>query len=438
MAEEKYHLNELPLNVLFINGSNRKKSNSAVLTERAVDELKKYSKTEHRVFEIYNKNYGRFDDRKDTDELIEAWNWADTVIFILPNYTVGGPGSFCAALERLAEAAIEDVRGGVYKKTAGVLVQGSAQYGMAELALESIFCMLASLHTVPIYRLAAHIPDGTAPSEELLCNVDQMVEETVTGGRIYKLGAEKKAEENAEILIVNAGMEEHEAGLEIEKRVREKLSGLEGIRTEVFRFSEGSLRDCHHCNALCRKNFRCAFNDQFQEFFNKWIKSDGILWIVSGDQCGAPAEVHYVHDRLSETGFSTVWDRANRLGIPYRFCRYTKAEGAVAYGKYGFAGQTLAQQLFVNIAEQRGNYFISGRTPASLGPAALTDGIRENKAFIAETDALAFDIAKKAREIQTAKRKLYNELPELYFNSRIQMGVPDKENYFNAYRGEIS
>ena len=239
---------------------------------------------------------------------------------------------------------------------------------------------------------------------------------------------------NAEILVVNAGLDNGDIGETIEKRIVAKLKNNKKIRTEVFRFKHEPLKDCHHCNVLCRKGLRCAFNDQFQEFFDKWIRSDGIIWIVSGEQNGVPAEIHYVHDRLSETGFSTVSDYAIKHNVPYRFCRYTKPEAVVAYGENGYSGQTQAQQFFVNVVEQRGNYFISGRTPYSLGPAALirqTSQLGSDRCFTENVDNVVKDVANIAGGIQGAKKLLFDELPDIFFNSRTQMGIPDKEEYFN-------
>ncbi len=423
-----------PLNVLIINASNRPKGNSHLLMEKAVNEISKYSDTVFETYEIYNKNFGRFDPEKDTKELIEKWDRADTILLFIPNYTVGGPGSLYSAFERLAQHYEEDIKNGVYKKTAGVLVQGSAKYGMAELAMESTFQMLAGIHTIPIYRLVAHIPDGTGPDEELLKGVETMVKESVLGGKLFKLSTKEDVNGNAEILVVNAGFDNGDIGEEIEKRIVAKLKSNETVKTEVFRFKHEPLKDCHHCNVLCRKGLRCAFNDQFQEFFDKWIRSDGIIWIVSGEQNGVPAEIHYVHDRLSETGFSTVSDYAIKNNVPYRFCRYTKPEAVIAYGKNGYSGQTQAQQFFVNVAEQRGNYFISGRTPYSLGPAALIrqkSQLGSDRFFTENVDNVVKDVANIATGIQGAKKILFDELPDIFFNSRTQMGIPDKEEYFN-------
>jgi len=429
----KKTLENTALKVLLINGSNRKGGNSSILTQKALDKVKEYSNVEVDEIAIYNKNYGRYDNPKDTVELLEKWNWADTVLFFLPNYTVGGPGSLYSAWERIAEASEKSIIEGEYKKSAGVLVQGSAKYGMAELAMESSFQMLAGIHVVPIYRLVAHIPDGTSPDDELLNGVSIMVDECITGGRLYKLSQETVGDKKARILVINSGLTQREIGIELEKRVIKNIEQAQNADVEVFRFPDEPLRDCHHCNVLCRKDLRCAFNDSFQDFFDKWVRADGIVWIISGDQNGVPAEIHYMHDRLSETGFSTVSDRVKRLGVPYRFCRYTKPEAAITYGKYGYGGQTQAQQFIVNVAEQRGNYFISGRVPSSLGPAALLrqpSQLGSDEFFTENVDNTVQDVIKIAAGIQNAKAALYDDLPELFFNSRSQMGVPNKEEYF--------
>lgn len=429
---EKRNLDEVTVRILAINGSNRKNSNSGILLEYALEDLKKEQNVEVEILHTYNKKYGREEKEDDFLELLEKWNRADGILLILPNYTVGGPGNIYSAFDRLTEALENDIRGGIYKKAAGVLVQGSNVYGMAELAMESTFEVLAGLHVFPVFRLPAHIPDGEKPGQQLLESVHQMTRETVEGARLIKAAAEIQPEREAVVLILNAGIDDPEIGNGIEDRVKKRLEAKEGIRTEVFRFAGEKLADCHHCNQLCRKTFRCAFQDAFQDFFDKWIRADGLIWITSANQAGPPAEVHDVHDRLSETGFSTVSDRAKRLGVPYRFCRYTKPEAVVSYGKYSYGGQTLSQQFFVNVAEQRGNYYVSGRMPASLGPAALLRQPTQlgcDQRFTEDVDHLTDDVADLARRIQTAKAAFYETLPELYYNSRTQMGIPDKEGY---------
>ena len=433
MAGKK--LESVSIRILAINGSNRRNSNSGILLDYALGYLEKEQNVEVEVLHTYNKKYGR--EEKDTDflELLEKWKQADGILLFLPNYTVGGPGNIYAAFDRLTEALKDDIENGVYKKAAGILVQGSNLYGMAELAVESMLEMLAGLHVLPVYRLPAHVPDGEKPEQpQLLNSVAQMVKETIEGTRIIKSAVQTEPDRDATVLILNAGVDDTQIGEGIEERIRRRLEAKAGIHTEVFRFAGHKFEDCHHCNKLCRKKLRCAFQDAFQAFFDKWIRADGLIWITSANQAGVPADVHYVHDRLSETGFSTVSERAKRLNVPYRFCRYTKPEAVISYGKYSYSGQTLAQQFFINVAEQRGNYYISGRTPASLGPAALLRQPTQlgcEQKFIEDVDYLTDDVADLARRVQTAKADLYDDLPELYYNSRTQMGVPDKEGYFN-------
>lgn len=424
----------ISLNVLVINGSNRGKGNSHILMEKAVEEVEKYADTVYDTFEIFDKKTGRYDSREDVEELAAKWKWADTVLLFIPNYTAGGPGSLYSAFERLAEYFEDDVLNGVYKKTAGVLVQGSAQYGMAEVAMESTFQLLAGIHTFPIYRLVAHIPDQTSPNEELLKSVETMVRECLEGGRLFKLSTQPDVLGKARVLVINAGFTNRNIGKKLQERIVKNLQSNENIVTESLEFKEEPLRDCHHCNSLCRKKLRCAFDDQFQEFFDKWIRSDGIIWIVSSEQSGVPAEIHYVHDRLSETGFSTVSDYVQKNNVPYRFCRYTKPEAVIAYGINGYSGQTQAQQFFVSVAQQRGNYYVSGRTPYSLGPAALLRQESQlgcDQFFLDNVDRLTEDVALIATKIQGAKKCLIKELPDYYYNSRTQMGIPDKEGYFD-------
>lgn len=434
MAVEKRDIEDIPVRILVINGSNRKQSNSSILQERAVKQLQKMKNVEIDTVAIYNKVYGREDKKKDFQEFLEKWNQADGILLLLPNYTVGGPGSIYSAFERLTESLAEDIQQGVYKKVAGVLVQGSHTYGMPEVALESTFDILATLHVWPVYRLPATIRDKEAPEKSLLEQVDKMTKETVEGARILKHAQGLKPEKKAEILVVNIGMDDPEIGEKISQRVKERLEKKPNVGVKVLSYSGEKLIDCHHCNQLCGKTFRCAFQDAFQDFFDYWLPADGVIWVTSSNQAGPAAEAHYLHDRLSETGFSAVSDRSKKLGVPYLFCKYTKAEAAISYGKYSYSGQTLAQQFFVNVAQQRGNFYITGRTPGSLGPAVLLRQPTQlgcEQRFTADVDHLVDDVAKIAQRIETAKASLYDSLSEYYYNSTERMGIPAKEEYFN-------
>ena len=107
----------------------------------------------------------------------------------------------------------------------------------------------------------------------------------------------------------------------------------------------------------------------------------------------------------------------------------------MVYGRKPYGGQSWAQQFFINVAEQRGNFYLTGRETNSFGPAALLRSPTQlgcDQSFTEAVDFLTDDVADLARRMQTAKRVAYDSIPELYYHSRVKMGITDKEGYFNA------
>lgn len=436
MALERMALDDTPVRVLAINGSPRKNSNSGILLEKALGTLIEQKNVEIQKLYIWDKHYDQADQQDDFDELLEKWRWADAVILSMPVYTAAGPGLLYNAVDRLAEALEPDIRKGEYKKAAGFIMQGSETWGMVELGLENIIDVFASLHCIPVYRLAGRVPDKQPPEDlRLLNGALELGRQVVEIARMLKLGYQQPPVSSANILVLNAGVNDSEIGDKITERVQARLLALPGITAETYRFAGKKIEGCHHCNTYCGKHLECAYKDGFQEFRDKWLRADGLIWICSADYIGPPAIVRCALDRLSETGFSTVMDRFLTQGIPYAFAKYTRPEGSVVYGRKRYGGQQEIQQFFFNHAVLRSNLPVTGSDPNSpLGPAAFLRSASQlgcDQTFTEAVDLFTKDIADLARRVLTAKFAAFESISENYFPSRNRMGITDKEAYRN-------
>ncbi len=429
----------ITVNLLLICGSPRKKSNSAILLDRALQGAQQQKNLEVQTF-YFSGNQFREDlsgtERDGFAELIEKWRWADAVILAMPVYTAAGPGLAYSALDRLVEALRPEIANAGYQKVAGVIMQGSEAWGLVELGAQHAIELLACVHCLPVSRLAGRVPDQEPPPQPLLDNSFAVGNEVAEIARLIKLAHRNPLAASANLLILNAGVEDPGIGAEITKRVENRISGIAAnAKVRVFDFAGKKIEGCHHCNSYCGKHLECTYKDDFQEFREKWLWADGIIWVISANRLGAPAIVRRAVDRLSEVGFSSVRHKHLTQGAPFAFAKYTKPEAAIAYGAACYGGQTQAQEFIISHSVLRGNLPVTGSDPQSLlGPADQLRSVSQlgcNLVFIEAVDAIADDVAELSRRVAFAKRAAYDVLPERYFPSRTIMGTADKEVFFN-------
>jgi|GEM_PF-2187233 len=442
MQDIKNDFGEIPVKLLLVSGSPRKKSNSDLLLNEALIGAQAAGPTEVRSFQFSQKRVFPAESeaeeakRDDFDELLEKWRWADAVIWAMPVYTAAGPGLVYNALDRLAQALRPGLKNAGYRKAAGLIMQGSETWGLLELGLENAIDVFASLHCIPVSRLAGQVPDQQQPPESLLERSRALGGEVAEIAGLLRLAYGKPPADDANVVILNAGVENAGIGVQIEERLTARLSGIPGIHVSSFSFSGKKIEGCHHCNSYCGKYLECAYKDGFQEFRRKWLEADGLIWISSANHLGPPVVVRRALDRLSEIGFSTVKHRHLAESAPFAFAKYTRPEASISYGDTRYGGQEQSLQFFITHAVLRGNLPITGSDPQSpLGPAEFLRAVSQlgsNQWFTQAVDSLADDVADLARRVLTAKREAYPGLPDRYYPSRTNMGITDKEAFFNG------
>jgi multimeric flavodoxin WrbA len=426
--------------ILLINGSPRPKSNTAALLEQVKEGVLSVPGTEILNFSFQNAHFGEpgYEGKKNAlDDLAALWRAADGIVFAAPIYTAGPPGLTYTAWDQLEDVLAEDLRRGGYAKAGGVLIQGSAPWGLEELGAQDIMEKYIALHVIPAARLVGRVVDKEPPTKELLSEARSFGARLAEHTKFIALACAQPPKPGARILLLNAGVHLPDVGDRIAARV-EKVLAEKGVRVVRHDFTGKKLEGCHHCIAYCGSHQECLYKDDFQEFLGKWLSADGYLTVASANTLGPPAVVRRALDRLSEHVFQTALHEHLTNGTPpFAYPRYSRPTAVVAYGDRRYGGQTETFRALIAHDIHRGNYPMGGRDHHSpLGAAGFLIQASQlgcDQYFTDAIDSLAQDVAELANRIRTAKHVYYDTVPREFYASRKKMGVIDKEVYQHGF-----
>lgn len=203
------------IRVLIINGSPRRKSNTAQFVAKASEGAKSVG-AKVVEYTIAGKNYEHcretcrnyhartgnciIDD--DLHELANEWIRADGIIYAVPVFHMGMPSAMNAIITRIGAIVFGHSKGkvGRFLKAGGVITQGNTQYGGQEIVMEYINAHLLLMNCIPVTSdkpesyigVAARVrKDGTiARNDEILESTYQLGIRIVEMARIIKSGKE--------------------------------------------------------------------------------------------------------------------------------------------------------------------------------------------------------------------------------------------------------
>jgi multimeric flavodoxin WrbA len=151
------------VNILVMNFSPRKRSNTQILVDEVVKEIEGIKGASAVVYKFAGKNitqcrgvcrsYCEKNDNcvidDDFNEFSNLWQRADGLIFATPIYALGLPSIYYAVMERWGQThhPVGEER---YSKVGGVIAQGGAPYGGQELAMAKVIFNLMGATCLPI------------------------------------------------------------------------------------------------------------------------------------------------------------------------------------------------------------------------------------------------------------------------------------------------
>lgn len=207
---------------------------------------------------------------------------------------------------------------------------------------------------------------------------------------------------------------------------------LAGVEVDTYNFKGKKIEFCRHCLAYCSKHLECRHKDDFQEFKEKWLKADGIIWSVPVYHMGPPAKVRAALDRLSEVEFHTL--RATQPDVKEpKYPRFCKVGGTITQGGTKYGGQEITLQFFMNHFVLLDSFPVTGDMPESyLGVAGHVpnrEALLENHELLQSAFSLGKRVAETAKIIKAGIMLTINSLPEEYLYSKKQMGALDRESF---------
>lgn len=243
------------------------------------------------------------------------------------------------------------------------------------------------------------------------------------------------------ILVVNCSPKAKSNSQVLVDVALEQLKEFPAVNTDTYRFAGKKIEACRHCPNYCKQHMECVYKDDYQEFREKWLWADGIVWVSPVYHMGPPSKVRSALDRLSEVEFHTIQDqRRKRGGGPPIYPKFSKAVGSIVHGATLYGGQEITIQYFVNHAVLLDCFPVSGDMPecylGAAGHSPSREALEGNEVFLYSAGTVARRVAETAKMIKAGLMLAQEDLEEGWFPSKDAMGATDKEGFVSRMNAD--
>jgi multimeric flavodoxin WrbA len=154
------------------------------------------------------------------------------------------------------------------------------------------------------------------------------------------------------------------------KLVQKALEGamsVPGIKTELYDMGGKEFHHCAGCFSCLRTGF-CKYKDDFQDFVNKYMESDGIIWGSPIYVMSIPGSMKCVIDRFGNSTVSYFLRKGQ--DVP----RFNKVCGVLTVGATRYGGQDIVNNYMILISLVMNGVVVSGDSILGnyIGAAAYT------------------------------------------------------------------
>ena len=203
------------------------------------------------------------------------------------------------------------------------------------------------------------------------------------------------------------------------ERALEGASSVPDIETELYQLAGKKIHHCVSCYK-CWEKGECVFDDDVEEFMDKYMAADALIWGAPVYHMSVPASMKALLDRLGN--LLLCRSLCNGQGMP-RFC---KVCGVVTNGGHRYGGQDHVLSFLVNSCLMLNGVVVSGDTlmGAYTGAAAYTgggfeafakDNILSDQEGLMCAENLGKRVAETTRIVKAGRETLGKELPEEYY-----------------------
>ncbi len=203
------------------------------------------------------------------------------------------------------------------------------------------------------------------------------------------------------------------------KKALEEAAKVTGAQTELYELAGKKINHCIGCNR-CSELGRCVHKDDFQEFLEKYLEADGIIWGAPVYHMSIPSLMKAAIDRMGNM-LEAFYIKSGK-DIP----RYSKVCGVLTVGAHRNGGQEMVLNYLNSSCILMNNVVVSGMTLAGayIGAAGFSGQAPD---FLAKDNVLQDDwgmlcaqttgkrVAEMTRIVVEGKAALRGELPPEYF-----------------------
>jgi len=199
------------------------------------------------------------------------------------------------------------------------------------------------------------------------------------------------------------------------KEALDAAGKLPGVKTGIYTISNKRIATCIGC-LECTHRGKCIIEDDFQEFYNEFMKADGVIIGTPVYVMSVPSKLKACIERLANSIF------AHTISLEKKFPRLCKAVGVISQGNRRYGGEEIVQQYIVDAFTALKCIVVSGDFPDSyIGVGGYTLGNSEAGSIIKDQKALELSrnlgvrVAEMAKIIKTGLLQLKDQLPDEYF-----------------------
>jgi len=209
------------------------------------------------------------------------------------------------------------------------------------------------------------------------------------------------------------------------KKALEGCASVSGVETEFYEMAGKKFRHCIGCYE-CVEAGACVFKDDFQDFVNRYMQADGIIWGSPVYHMAVPASMKAVLDRLGNSLLNRFVAQGRE--IP----RLSKVCGVLTVGGSRYGGQDMVMSFLVSSCLLMNGVVVSGDTLLGnyIGATGYTGAAKElsllercksKDAVLQDEEGLAcvVNLGKRVAEMTKIVRAgilgLEKELPSEYF-----------------------
>jgi multimeric flavodoxin WrbA len=218
---------------------------------------------------------------------------------------------------------------------------------------------------------------------------------------------------NVRILAI-AGSPRPKSNSEILAKQALEAAGKLGAETSLYSISGKKISFCVGCRTCGEKRTICTIKDDFQAFYDEFIKSDGIIVSAPVYLMSVPSKLRAYMERLSNSVFSVYRGKA--------FPRLCKVVGVIVQGNRVYGGQEIVQQSLINSFVSLKCIAVAADLPRSyMGVGGHTFGdslagsIIKNQEALELSANLGVRVTEMARIIKAGLLQLEHDLPKEYY-----------------------